>query len=277
MCQSSMNTGSEYAQYFANTGIEVISDADADLSGNNAVTIFTAGEEGSIIKSIVIKAQQAVIQGMVRIFIANSDSSVIALYKEVLIPIFPQAASVPIPTPIFTMFETRLVGDLKLESGYSILASTQNRQAFSIIVEGLDWTYNVNPQNPVCCNIKETIANTGIGIISIANSNLNGQGVIVPIITANENGTFVKNITVKALQSTQPGAIRLFISAGGNKWVLIQEISVPQTTQSSSEPSYKQVIDINFNLQKGYQFGATTQNAESFAITMEGGDWSYAF
>ena len=50
---------------------------------------------------------------------------------------------------------------------------------------------------------------------------------------------------------------------------------VPETTQASNTPSFKYVLPLDFDLQKNYIVGATTQLAESFALTIEGADWIY--
>ncbi len=55
----------------------------------------------------------------------------------------------------------------------------------------------------------------------------------------------------------------------------MQEISVPQTNQSAYEPSFKQVLNMNYSLQAGYKIGATTDIAQGFAITIEGVNWRY--
>lgn len=224
----------------------------------------------------MIKAIQPTLQGMVRLFIANADASIITLYKEVSIPIQPNAPSVPVPTPQYIMYEMKLSGDLKLNSGFSVLATTQLAQSFNIVVEGLDWVYPETLPD-VCCNFEQDKANTGIGIVSAANPNLDGTGTIVTILQAggSANGTLVKNVTIKALQSTHEGAVRIFVSPDGTTWTLLQEIYVPQTIQSAFDPSFKQTIDVNFNLESGYYIGASTQIAESFAVTIEAEDWSY--
>jgi hypothetical protein len=217
---------------------------------------------------------------MVRLFISDNKGTV-TLYKEVCIPIVPQVAAVPLPTPQYLTFETVLLGDLKLSPGYSILASTQNAQAFNVIVEGLDWTYPSTLPD-TCCNFEQDAANTGNAKVSTANTNIDGTGTVATIFKggatiSNAYGSLIKNITIKALQSTHEGVIRLFVSPTGdaNSWKLMQEVWIPQTTQSAYEPSYKQVLTPNFTLEAGYFMGASTQNAESFAITVEGEDWVY--
>ena len=283
--------GDDISLQTANTGIGTVSLACPYLDGvtgvsGSYVTVFTSGSDsdGSIIKSIVIKAIQPTLQGMVRLFVTDNKAltPTVTLITEVPIPIVPQSRTTPIPAPQYIMFQIVLPGNFKLNPGYSLLASTQNAQSFNIIVEGLDITYPETPDS--CCNFKETAANTGNGIVSVASPYLtaNPAGTIVPIFTAgntfsNANGSFIRTIAVKALQSTHEGAVRLFVSptAEDPSWTLLQEIWIPQTVQSAFQPSFKKIVAARYNLEAGYVIGASTQNAESFAITIEAEDWLY--
>ena len=274
----------DYSLQVANTGIGAVTVANPNLDGTGTtVSVFTArdgGKGGYIIKSITIKAIQPALQGMIRIFISNNVSKVITLYKEVVVPIVPQAASVPVPTPQYIMFETVLCGDLKLNPGFSLLAATQNAQSFNVIVEGLDWGYPVTLPG-TCCNFEQDAANTGVGVVSVANANLNGTGAIITIfqagatLTATAAGALIKAITIKALQSTHEGAVRIFVSPDGTAWTLMQEAWIPQTTQSGFDPSFKAVLNENLHIPSGYQLGVTTQISQSFAVTVEGDSWIY--
>jgi hypothetical protein len=176
------------------------------------------------------------------------------------------------------MYEVTLNGDLKLENGHSLKVTTQVDNSFVVIAEGLDWAYPSTLPND-CCNYKQTSAVTGLGILATANPNLDGSGTIVPVFTAGSgiNGSFIKNITIKALGSTSiNGMIRLFISNdGGSTYKLMREIEVPQTTQSAYEPSWKQVVAMEYNVKAGIIIGASTQNAEKFGVTVEAEEWSY--
>ncbi len=275
MCQNNCN---DYSLRTANTGLAVISVANSNLDGTSGIvtTVFTAGLSGAVIKSVTIKAQAPVTTGMVRLFVKNVTT---ALFKEVNIPVTPALANTPTPTPILPLFETTLVGDLELQSGCSLLATTQVGNSFSIIVEGYNWEYPSTLPS-TCCNFKQVTAVTGVNVASVANPFTNGNGTIVRIFTAppaaSSNGSFVKNVTIKALGSTSiNGAIRLYIGNGGGAYQLFREIVVPQTSQSAYEPSWKQVVELNFHLQPDYVLGASTENGESFAITVEGEEWSY--
>ena len=145
MNQQTMNNEcscNDYMMVGANTGIGIINTANPylDVSGSTT-SIFTAGLNGSIIKSITIKAITPTNNGMVRLFLQNADASVIALYKEVQIPQMPVLQSTPTPVGTLPMYKITLTDNYKLASGWSIVASTQNNETYNVIVEGLDWKY----------------------------------------------------------------------------------------------------------------------------------------
>jgi hypothetical protein len=262
------------------TGIGAIATANPLLTGAGATTVlYTAGQSGGRVKSVIIKATVPVTTGMVRLFIRQPVTLTTVLYKEIQIPITPQLANTPIPRPVLPMFETTLVGDLDLEAGYILLATTQIANAFNVVVEAFDWDYP-SPIPTDCCNFKQEIAVTGVGVANTANTFLNGSGNIATVFEAaaatGSNGTLVKNMTIKAQQSTSiNGMLRIFISPNGVTWSLIREIEVPETQQSAFEPSWKHVLSLNYNLAPEYFLGVSTELAEGFAITVEGASWSY--
>lgn len=280
-CNDNLKSCNDYSLLTANTGIARINAANPSLIGTgNMTTVFTAGMLGAIVKSIIIKATHPVTTGMVRLFIQKQNPTTTVLFKEVPVQVTPVLLSTPTPNPVLPMFEITLLGSIEIQTGYSLVATTQIDNSFVIIVEGLNWEYPV--QLPAdCCNFKQVSAVTGVGVVSTANPNLDGSGSIVPIFAAssvgNSKGTLIKNITIKALQSTSiNGMIRVFLSAdGGATFSLMREVPVPQTTQSGFDPSFKQVIEMNFNLQAGHIIGVSTQNSESFGVTVEAESWSY--
>lgn len=273
--QSSCSSN-DYSLATSKTGIAQISSANSNLDGSGNLTqVILAGNQGAIIKSVRIKAIIPVSQGMVRLFLKDTVSQTTVLYKEIPINTTPQLESTPTPTPILPTFELVLGGGLKLESGFALMASTQNAQTFNVIAETLEWDYPAQLP-PVCCNFKQEAAITGLGVASIANTALDGTGTIAKIFSvSNPNGAFVKHITIKALSSTNEGMVRLFVSPDGVTYYLFREIMIPQTTQSSFEASYKQVLEENIYLEDGYELGASTELSQSFGITVEGVDWSY--
>jgi hypothetical protein len=276
MCTSQSGCSKDYSLLTANTGIATPATNPALDGTGNSATVLTAGANGTIIRSVIIKATEPITTGMVRLFIGNGTDTI--LYKEVPVQVTPVLTNTPTPTPVLPMYEVTLNGDLKLESGHTLKVTTQVANSFVVIAEGLDWEYPSTLPNE-CCNYKQTNAVTGLGILATANPNLDGSGNIVPVLTAGTgpNGILIKNITIKALGSTSiNGMIRLFISSdSGTTYNLMREIEVPQTTQSAYEPSWKQVLDMQYNLNEGYIIGASTQNAEKFGVTVEAEEWSY--
>lgn len=273
MCQNECN---DYSLLTANTGIGSPSTANNNLDGSGALVIaFTAGAQGSIIKSVTIKAIGQVTSGMVRLFIGTMPGNA-TLYKEVPVPTTPEMAQTPIPAPILQTFEIVLTGDIKLQAGFKLFASTQNEETFQVIVEGLDWDYPGTLPD-TCCNFKQEVGLTGHGKISIANTNLDGTGAITNVFTATPltNGALIKSITIKALQTTNLGMVRFFISTNGTTYFLMREVSIPATVQSGFQPSFKYVLDEPFYLQEGYNIGASTHIGQAFAINVEGVTWTY--
>ena len=219
---------------------------------------------------------------MVRFFVSNGTDT--SLYKEVPIPVTPYTPNTPTPIVVLKTYQLKIDSDLKLALGDTLLASTQNSETFNIITEGLDWEYPALVQTSgynleTCCNFLQETVHNGMGTVKIANNNLDGTGFIKPIFTATgaTNGSFIKKITIKALQSTNPGMVRLFISTGGMTpvYLLLHEEMVGETTQSSFDPSLKFVVDLNMNVQPGCIIGASTEIGQSFAFMVEGWDWSY--
>jgi hypothetical protein len=285
MSQNSMSNNADgcgcndYSLLTANTGIAAISTANPLLTGSGATAVVTSGgTNGTTIKSVIIKATAPVTTGMVRLFIGTGNKSAMTLYKEVPIPTTPALTNTPTPLPMLKTFEIMLDGNFKLQNGYKLYASTQNAEPFNIIAEALDWTYPGDLPS-TCCNFIQTAAVTGLNTADTANPNLDGSGAIVSVFTApsltTDKGSIVKTITIKALQSTNEGIIRLFIGPTTNAFALMKEICIPETVQSGFDPSFKVVLDENYHLAPGYILGASTQIGQSFAITVEGIKWTY--
>ncbi len=278
MCTNNQNSCNDYSLLTALTNVGSVQNPNPSLAGAGDVTkIFAAGENGAVVKSVIIKAIEPVTTGMVRLFIQNLDGDNF-LFKEIPVPVTPTQTNTPIPAPVLPMFELSLNAEMQLKTGYSIAASTQVANKFNVIVEGWQWTYPATLPD-TCCNYKQTAAVTGCYVIADANPNLDGTGAIKPVLVApdSENGTLVKCITIKAAQSTSiNGMIRLFISTDGRgTYNLMREIPVPQTIQSAYEPSWKHIIEMNYNLAPNAIIGASTQNGEMFIVTIEGESWSY--
>lgn len=131
-----------------------------------------------------------------------------------------------------------------------------------------------NSQNTINERAKYT-ANTGIVLISTANSSLTGSGTLGTVLTAASNGTLIKTITVNAIANTTQGMVRLFIYDGSSVTNLVEEFQIPPSTALSTYPAYSVSYDVNYNLKAGYVLKASTQNAESFVVIAEGLNWAY--
>lgn len=122
--------------------------------------------------------------------------------------------------------------------------------------------------------VNET-ANTATGIISTANTNLNGTGTIVGIYISSYT-SLVKTITIKAIGNTTRGMVRFFSynNEGGTKR-LIMEVDIPAVTQTSIDKTFAITLETDFMLKADWNIGASTEKAESFIITIEGEEMVY--
>lgn len=126
-------------KYTANTGTVIIDTANSNLDGTGTLGLaYTAGSsptyKGSSIESITIKTSVNDTPGMVRLYLDNSTNKF--CFKEIVIPTITKSAT-------DQSFEHTIVfdNDLELQAGYKIQASTQNAEAFHIMVNGNDWNY----------------------------------------------------------------------------------------------------------------------------------------
>ena len=102
--------------------------------------------------------------------------------------------------------------------------------------------------------------------ISTANTNRNGTGTIVSVITGATNGTRIDDIYIVATGTTTAGVVRLFISDGSNIR-LWQEILVTAVTPSTTVAVFSAaLLNQGLILESGWSLQAATNNAETFNI-----------
>lgn len=118
-------------------------------------------------------------------------------------------------------------------------------------------------------------ANTGCVTISSGTSSLDGSSTTT-VLTAGANGTFIRNVIVKAQTNTSEGMLRFYVNDGVGNAKLIQEVYVPAITKSSRDCSYFRILPFNFTIASGDTFSVTSEIADTFNIIAEGLDWSYA-
>jgi hypothetical protein len=255
-------------QYTANTGQALIATANALLDGTGTLgTVLTAAGNGTLIKNITVKALVNTTEGMVRLFLFDGTNN--RLLEEIRVRSVTKSATVP-------AFEYTWECDIKLKAGWALKASTQNAQSFVVTANAKDWAYNTLAVRPESTNFT---ANTGLGLISVANALLDGTGTLVTVFTAGVAATFkgcrIEGVTIKATVTTTRGMVRLFLFDGTNTR-LLTEVPIPETTRTGTEPTFEIKVPFkNLDLKAGWAIRASTQNAESFAITVEGNDWKY--
>jgi hypothetical protein len=110
--------------------------------------------------------------------------------------------------------------------------------------------------------------------ISAANTNRDGSGTLVTLVSAGTSGSRIDKLRAVASGTTTPGVIRYFISDGTNKY-LIKERLVAAITPSALVAVYED--DVTFGdglvLPVGWSLAAATHNAESFKVFAQGGDF----
>lgn len=132
----------------------------------------------------------------------------------------------------------------------------------------------------MAANTKPIFAGTpkvGVASLAVANPSRDGTGAIVDLFTAGAEGARVDKITVRALAATTAGTVRLFYkpAGGGAAWSLLDEIAIAAVNPTASTPAFGAVIDLigGLVIPNGAKLGASTHNAEPFAVTAFGGDF----
>ncbi|MFH2140797.1 MAG: hypothetical protein ABIJ97_00135 [Bacteroidota bacterium] len=254
-------------QYTANTGIVQISTANSNLDGTGTIgNLITGASNGTLIKTVSIKALVSTTFGMIRFFVYNG--TITKLIKEVNIPAITKSYRNP-------SFEITIPLDYFLGSRNILKVSTEKAETFNIIAEGLDWVYYTTSVRPE--SAKYT-ANTGLVAISTANPNLDGTGTIGNVLIADANGTIIQSVIVKSQVSTNPGMVRIYIYNGDKYPYLLTEVPIPSVTKSGTAHSFSHRIDfggLDFALQSEFILKASTENAQAFNVIAEGLDWEY--
>jgi hypothetical protein len=118
--------------------------------------------------------------------------------------------------------------------------------------------------------------NTGMALISTANTNLDGTGTIATVLTAASNGTLIRTITIKAIGSTTQGMVRLYVEdSGGTNTDIVAEVKIPAIIPSGTRQAFSTVLEVDYVMKNTYKLRASTQNAESFVIMAEGSDIAF--
>ncbi len=256
-------------QYTANTGMVSISTANSNLDGTGTLgTVLTAsaaGTNGTLIKSVTVKATGNTTQGMVRLFIYDGTNT--RLVAEIEVPATTKGANEP-------AFEVRLETNFALKAQEVLKASTEKAESFNVIAEGLNWAYYTTS---VRTDTTKYTVQTGFVAVATANSGLDGGGTLGDVITAASNGTLIQNVIIKATVNTTYGMIRLFLYDGSST-KLLTEIPVKATTASATAHSFAAKVTFNgggLMLKSGWHLKASTEKAENHHVFAEGLNISY--
>jgi len=104
--------------------------------------------------------------------------------------------------------------------------------------------------------------------VSVANTNRDGTGTLVTVLTAAAAGTRVDALEIVATGNTTAGVVRLFIYDGTNNR-LYKEILVDLVTPSTSTAVWSQTVVFDPPLvlrNASWQLKASTHNAETFNL-----------
>jgi hypothetical protein len=116
-----------------------------------------------------------------------------------------------------------------------------------------------------------------VSVVSAANTNRDGTGTIVTILTPGASGTRVERIQAKATATTTAGQLRLFVSTdAGSTWRLHDEMAVSAIVPSATVQTFEGSLSFGnvtfLCLASGHRLGMSTHNAETFHITAVGAD-----
>lgn len=102
--------------------------------------------------------------------------------------------------------------------------------------------------------------------VSAANTNRDGTGTVVTVMTGAASGTRIDDLTITATGTVTNGVVRLFIYDGTNTR-LWKEILVTATTPSTTNAVWStSLYDMALILESSWQLRASTHNAETFNI-----------
>ena len=109
--------------------------------------------------------------------------------------------------------------------------------------------------------------------VATANTNRDGTGTLVSLITGVAAGTRINEVAVQATVTTTAGMVRIYLYDGTN-YRLWDEVSIPVATVSASVKGIRVATTYN-NLilpSASWQLFASTHNGEAFTVTTMGAD-----
>lgn len=260
------------SNYTARVGATTISTANSGLDGSGSIeSVIVGSTNGTLVKTVIIKAQTDTSEGMVRVFVKKAGGSDLLLSEVYVPPVKKSGRDVS--------FYRLLALNYLLADGEKLSVSTQEADTFNVIALGLERTFTTS--TTYLGNTIEYIATDGMATIDTANPNLDGTGAMQKIIEADAgmDGCVVSSIAVKAQETTNPGMVRLFIQpAPDSDKILFCETIIPYVYQSAHLPAFG-ISVINFGnicLGPGSSIWASTELDNTFNVISTGLNWDEA-
>jgi len=120
-----------------------------------------------------------------------------------------------------------------------------------------------------------TVPRIGSAQVSAANTNRDGTGTLVTVITGVAAGTRIAEVVVEATVTTTAGMVRLYLSSdSGTTNRLFDEVAIAAATPSASVKTTR-VSTVYTNLilpSASWQLRASTHNAEAMNVIALGAD-----
>lgn len=119
----------------------------------------------------------------------------------------------------------------------------------------------------------------GAVTISTADASRTAPAAAGTVLSGGSSGTRVSRVNVLGLGATTPGMVRLFLHDGTN-YHLAAEIPISAVTPSGTQAGFAAALTEAANsdvmplfVPSGWTLRASTQNAESFKVLAQGGDF----
>lgn len=121
-------------------------------------------------------------------------------------------------------------------------------------------------------NFASTVKAWGVSI-STADTSRTAPTNVGTLATAGSSGTRIDEINVSAAGTSTENVVRIFLYSG-SAYFLLEEITVPATTPSTSIPVFSTTLTFNtLVIPSGWSIRVTTNNSETYHVTAFGGDF----
>lgn len=111
--------------------------------------------------------------------------------------------------------------------------------------------------------------------LSTANTNRDGTGTIVDVVTGGASGSRVDSVRVQAISTTTAGVIRLYVYDGTNTY-LIREIIITPITPGTGTEAWSADVAFPGGIvlpSASWKLRASTHNTENFRVFAQGGNF----